>query len=62
MSATTDYLDRLKSIREKYGCSQPKLQPPPTPTPILTGPPLSTDPTKGPQPATTNQMLILWKR
>lgn len=28
MSATTDYLDRLKSIREKYGCSQPKLQPP----------------------------------
>ena len=27
MSANTDYLDRLKTIREKYGCSQPKNQP-----------------------------------
>lgn len=26
MSGTSDYLDRLKSIREKYGCSQPKTQ------------------------------------
>lgn len=26
MSASGDYLDRLKNIREKYGCSQPKTQ------------------------------------
>ena len=26
MSENTDYLDRLKTIREKYGCSQPKTQ------------------------------------
>lgn len=24
MSSNTDYLDRLKGIREKYGCSQTK--------------------------------------
>lgn len=24
MSGASDYLDRLKNIREKYGCSQPK--------------------------------------
>ena len=24
MSGSSDYLDRLKNIREKYGCSQPK--------------------------------------
>lgn len=26
MSGGSDYLDRLKNIREKYGCSQPKIQ------------------------------------
>ncbi len=25
MSNNSDYLDRLKNIREKYGCSQPKI-------------------------------------
>lgn len=24
MNSSTDYLDRLKGIREKYGCSQTK--------------------------------------
>jgi hypothetical protein len=26
MSNNSDYLDRLRNIREKYGCSQPKGQ------------------------------------
>lgn len=24
MASNTDYLERLRAIREKYGCSQPK--------------------------------------